>query len=392
MTLDIPTVFVLFILNSLLIAALLGVSFRGRRTAATDLWIASLLMQSITWVLFLLRGKLPEMITVVLASGMLSLSWAMLTEAFCRMLGIPVKRYWVYLPPVLTFVVMWWNLDSVAHRNIAAGLVFSAQYLAIATLIITRTDKWQALRTFIGMTAIVMAIMYLARVGVAFRNPEAITVLTVASPLQTATFLVGDAARLAFTFGFLLLIEAQRSDELKRLSVIDPLTGAYNRRTFMEMAEREMARVRRNRLSLGLMFLDIDHFKSVNDTHGHVAGDVVLRQITEVAERCLRQHDVFARYGGEEFCVLLPDTELAGAQVLAERMRGEIENCALLLPGGEPLRITASIGVSAISAGMDAVELDILIAQADRALYRAKELGRNRIVATEMVMSAAVAG
>lgn len=386
MILDIKTILVLFVLNNLLIAGLLGVSFWGRRTRATNLWIASLIIQALTWILFAAQGKITPLMSVVLATTMLSLSWAMLMDAFCEFFEFRIKRYWIYLPPLITLLVMFWNLDNLANRNIAGGLIFSTQFLAAAWLFFSRTDKRKGLRVFIGITAVVMSVMYLMRGIMAFRDPNSIPLLSVSSPFQTATFLIGDAARLAFSFGFLLLFEARRSEELVRLASIDSLTGAFNRRTFMEMAERELARAKRSGQPLGLMFLDVDHFKAVNDTYGHLSGDLVLREFKLVAERCLRQQDVLGRYGGEEFCVLLPDTDHAGAQVLAERMRQDIEKTMLCLPGGETLRITVSIGVSTIARGLDAVTIDKLIESADCAVYQAKQQGRNRVVAEEIVV------
>jgi len=391
MTLDISTILVLFILNNLIIAALLAVSFRGRRTPATDLWIASLLVQSLAWSMYGARGKVPDPVSIILATTLLSLSYAVLTDAFCQFFEFPLERYWIYIPPLLTLVAILWNLDNLANRNIAGGLIIGMQFLAAAAMIQTRGDKWRALRTFISVTAIVTAAMFFARTIITVYNPAAIPVLPATSPFQTVSFLIGDAARLAFSFGFLLLIEARRSDELSRLAALDPLTEAYNRRTFIELAERELARSRRYSQPLGLMMMDLDHFKQVNDTHGHLAGDAALRQVKKVAENCLRQQDVFGRYGGEEFCVLAPDTDLAGTQALAERLRQGIENRALCLPGGKQLHITASIGVSAIPAGMDTAEFNNLIEFADFALYEAKKQGRNRVV-TESLDNPTVAG
>lgn len=384
MTLDITTILVLFILNSLIIAALLAVSFRGRRTAATDLWIASLLVQVVAFTFFVARGKAPDALTIVLANSLLSLSYAILTDAFCQFFEFPIKRYWIYLPALIILAATWWNLDNSVNRNVVGGLILGMQFLATGAMILTRNDKWRPLRMFISVSAIVMAIMFFARAVIAFYDLAPIPVLPATSPFQTATFLIGDAARLAFAFGFLLLLEARRSDELTRLAALDPLTETYNRRTFMELAERELARSRRCRQPMGLMVLDLDHFKQVNDNHGHLAGDAVLRKIKTVAESCLRQQDVFGRYGGEEFCVLAPDTDLEGTQALAERLRLGIENCILSLPSGKQLHITTSIGVSAIPSGMDSAELNNLIEFADFALYEAKKQGRNRVVAESL--------
>lgn len=381
MTLDITTVLVLFILNSLIIAALLAISFRGRRTPATDLWVAGLLVQSLAWILFITRGKTPDQLSMILATSLLSLSYAMLADAFCQFFEFPLKRHWIYVPPLLVLLAIWWNLDN---RNTASGLIIGVQFLATAVMILTRKDQWQALRMFISGAAILTAVIFFARAVIAIYNPAAIPILPATSPFQSAAFLIGDAARLVFSFGFLLLIEARRSDELTRLAALDPLTEAYNRRTFMELAERELARSRRYRQPMGLMMLDLDHFKQVNDSHGHLAGDAALRQVKTVAESCLRQQDVFGRYGGEEFCILAPDTDLAGTRALAERLRQGIENCLLRLPDGKQLHITTSIGVSAIPPDMDTAELSNLIEFADFALYEAKKQGRNRVVAENL--------
>lgn len=390
MTLDITTILVLFIFNSLIIAALLAVSFRGRRTAATDLWIASLLVQVAAYVFFVTRGKAPNALTVVLASSLLSLSYAILTDAFCQFFEFPIKRCWIYLPVLLILAATWLNLDNPANRNIAGGLIMGGQILATGIMILTRDDKWRPLRMFISVSGIVMAVMFFARAVIVYYDLMPIPVLPATSPFQTATLMIGDAARLAFAFGFLLLLEARRSDELTRLAALDPLTEAYNRRTFIELAERELARSRRHHQPMGLMIVDLDHFKQVNDNHGHLAGDAMLRKIKTVAESCLRQQDVFGRYGGEEFCVLAPETDLEGTFGLAERLRQGIENCILSLPSGKQLRITTSIGVSAIPAGFDSADLNNLIEFADFALYEAKKQGRNRVVAENLMNPTAV--
>lgn len=381
MTLDIRTILVLFILNNLVIGTLFAVSFRGRRTRATDLWIANLLVQSVGWLVFIARGKVPDPTSIVVAGGLICLSYSLLLHAFCEFFEFPAKPLWIYLPVALTVVTYWANLDSAANRNFASGLIFGAQFFAAAALFYTRRDRWRNLRFLIGTSAVAIASLLVARSVIAFSDPGAIPVFPEPSPIQSVTLLVGDIVRLAFSFGFLLLIEARRSDELNRLAALDSLTEAYNRRTFMELAERELARSRRSSLPLGLMILDLDHFKHVNDSHGHLAGDAVLREIKIRADASLRQQDIFGRFGGEEFCVLLPDTDLEGTRVLAERLRASIEKHPIELPGGTSLHITTSIGVSAMPVGKNEVEIDNLIEFADLALYEAKKGGRNRVVA-----------
>ncbi|MGE0357777.1 MAG: diguanylate cyclase [Burkholderiales bacterium] len=158
----------------------------------------------------------------------------------------------------------------------------------------------------------------------------------------------------------------------------DSLTGLANRRRFFEMAEAELARARRYDAPLSMLMLDIDHFKEVNDTHGHRAGDRVLQSLARTCLGVLRNVDVVGRVGGEEFAILLPETGLEGARDVAERLREAVERSAVARDEGVPLRITVSVGVAVLSEG---VNLDTLLSQSDAALYDAKHRGRNRVCA-----------
>ncbi len=156
----------------------------------------------------------------------------------------------------------------------------------------------------------------------------------------------------------------------------DALTGLANRRRFIEIAEAELVRSRRYDAPLSLLMLDIDHFKEVNDAHGHRAGDRVLQQLARTCLEVLRNVDVVGRVGGEEFAILLPETAMPGAVDVAERLREAVEMAKVAREEGVPLRITVSIGVATL-AGLE--NLDTLMSQADYALYDAKHRGRNRV-------------
>lgn len=163
----------------------------------------------------------------------------------------------------------------------------------------------------------------------------------------------------------------------RRLAATDGLTGLWNRRVLRATLRSEMMRAHRFDRDLALVFLDIDCFKDLNDTHGHPAGDAVLRRLADVLVEASRDSDIVARYGGEEFAVILPETDHRGALVLAERMRSAVEETAFPVRDGDELHITVSLGV--------AVRLDAddswhaLLRRADEALYRAKDAGRNRV-------------
>ena len=160
----------------------------------------------------------------------------------------------------------------------------------------------------------------------------------------------------------------------------DGLTGAYNRRKLAEEAAREIARARRHSRPLALLMLDLDHFKRVNDEHGHLAGDAVLQQVVARVQTMVRAEAVFARLGGEEFALLCPETDLAGALVLGETLRRAVEERAFDGAGVE-VSVTCSCGIAEFSPEME--RLEELLSAADQALYRAKQEGRNRVRAGE---------
>jgi len=172
-----------------------------------------------------------------------------------------------------------------------------------------------------------------------------------------------------------LVVElAQARGELSAQAHRDELTGVHNRRHFMELAEREWARARRYDTSAALLLIDADHFKRVNDRHGHLCGDALLREITRLTAESLRLPDMLARFGGEELIVFLPHTDPLGALDVAERIRERVAQLRMSWQGGE-VQTTVSIGVASLDATH--ASIDALIHDADAALFAAKEAGRN---------------
>lgn len=165
--------------------------------------------------------------------------------------------------------------------------------------------------------------------------------------------------------------------KLHKLSITDPLTKIYNRRHFFDLAEREFDRTKRYGHSLSVILIDIDNFKRVNDTYGHVVGDQVLRSVTRNIGMNLREVDLFARYGGEEFIILLPEASMDEAVQVAERLR-RLNDSAQIEISGDMISVTISLGVAGVELKKD-ISLDGLLDLADQALYHSKEVGRNRV-------------
>lgn len=192
---------------------------------------------------------------------------------------------------------------------------------------------------------------------------------------------IGSAANLAS-----IAIENRYTyEELERRAYSDYLTGLANRRYFLEQAESELSRVLRYGGDLSILMLDIDHFKLVNDTHGHKIGDLVLKKLSEICRSTLRDVDIIGRIGGEEFAILLPETGSIQAAEVAERLRASIDSARVSLDSGLPLHFTASLGVTTLND--KDINIDTLLNQADQSLYQAKNSGRNQVCAYQAIHS-----
>ena len=185
------------------------------------------------------------------------------------------------------------------------------------------------------------------------------------------------------------------NERLKHIGLTDALTGVHNRRYFEQRLREEVDRALRKGSPLSCLLLDLDHFKQVNDRHGHLIGDAVLREVAEQVKDQLRLSDAMARYGGEEFAVLLVQTHATTARAIAERIRERIAAQSFRPPDGAELKVTLSIGISTLMEELRGADVDArardLVGRADHALYTAKHSGRNRVSAAPPVTTQAAA-
>jgi two-component system, cell cycle response regulator len=172
-------------------------------------------------------------------------------------------------------------------------------------------------------------------------------------------------------------VESAYHEAIHTMAIQDAMTGIHNKRYFMEFLEREVAIAGRHGHPLTLVMLDVDHFKQVNDSRGHLAGDEVLKDLSARVGQRIRREDLFARYGGEEFACLLPITALPGGVIFAEHLRALIDERPCLYEG-EPIRYTVSLGVATLQHELEG-DANTLIRRADEQLYAAKRAGRNRV-------------
>lgn len=208
-------------------------------------------------------------------------------------------------------------------------------------------------------------------------TPQEITLLEHFAEMVSSDICLRSAGRYAVRD----LIEVEEDKcSLYDLAMTDPLTGALNRRAMFHFAEREVKRAIRHDLDLAILMLDIDHFKQVNDVHGHAAGDEVLKQVGRLFRNSIRDEDLLARVGGEEFALILPETTAQDASILANRLRQSIKALKFVGDGG-PFSITVSMGISEPLRGEDHVTE--ALERADKALYSAKHGGRDKVVIGE---------
>ncbi len=197
-------------------------------------------------------------------------------------------------------------------------------------------------------------------------------------PIEVTSGRIDPRGQAAFTLTIRDITERKaREQELRRGATRDRLTGVATRGHAEQIAETELFRVSRYGRPLSLLLFDVDHFKRVNDTHGHAAGDQVLREVARRCQILVRSSDLIGRWGGEEFLVMTPETALDGGSILGERLRRAVADAPVILDTGERVQVTISVGIAEYQAG-DA-DLVSLLRRADMALYRAKAKGRNQV-------------
>lgn len=381
MAAHVPTMLAMIIASSLMMAASMAVVGWGRRRDGLGRWAAALLVNAIGHLLIMLRGLIPDLLSIVVGNLMLSSVFVGMIAAVYQFQGRPVRWALLLAPPLLVLVFVSVFIDNFPARVSFVGLVIGLQ--AVWALLAALSHRHATvgrgqwlLVAGLSLEAVVLG----GRALVAISTHSEATNILQGSGLQTLTFLATFSVVLVSSVGFVFM-SRDRADENNRvLAALDPLTGVANRRSLIAALDRDVARAQRMREPMALMMVDIDHFKDVNDQYGHPAGDRVLCSVVNVLRQRVRAQDLVGRYGGEEFMVLLPDTGLMGAEQLARELCKAVEESRCPVDGvpGPGIAVTVSIGVfgGRLESGDS---WDMLIAAADRALYQAKNNGRNRV-------------
>ena len=384
---DLRTLLLGMAVADLVLAAALWIgASRGVRDGLSH-WAGALVVRALGLALFAWHSPLQPG-TLSVGAALLAISLTLQAAAILAFDKRPFAA-WIHTAVIAGVAVPFQLLEGDrANAVVFGGIVFG-------TLLMVTAAMSAHLHPPAGSRARAILLASFAAAGTACLL-RGIGAMMVADPLRdfadpsgfaAATSLATFAAALASTFGFLLLHNERAEAQALRLATIDPLTGAYNRRTFHEIAERELSRARRAGQPLSIIMLDIDHFRAVNEKHGHRVGDEVLQRFAEVVRSAMRQEDMLVRFGGEEFLVLLPDVPGPGAVVVAGRIRRTVA-AAPIVVNGLQFPLTVSLGVAArLDEGPESLET--LLDRADGALNLAKERGRNRVVALSLGRSIA---
>jgi len=345
-------------------------------------WTGANALAALALPLFAARGLIPDWLSIEVSNTLLMGTSALMLAGFRRHAGRDTP--WPMLACGIvagTALVAGFHLvlDSMAVRVVVTSVFHAALALAMGMTLLHTIDEaprrypvrfttWAAFAVAIGMLA--RGLVYGLRAsGLVFLND---------SPLNIIFFSIGTLALPMLTLGAVMMTNAAIIARATYAADHDHLTGACSRRAFFALAERERARAQRRQAALSLLLFDVDHFKRINDTHGHATGDRVLVEIVLHARAVMRSVDACGRLGGEEFAVLLPDTGAAMALHAAERLRAGLELGSHPGAGGVGVPYTVSIGVATLAPGET---IAAMLSRADAALYAAKAGGRNAVVA-----------
>jgi diguanylate cyclase (GGDEF)-like protein len=347
-------------------------------------WTMAKAPHAIGFLLVSLRGIIPDWISVIVANALMFVSPILLYEGirqFCGKNHRDTFNYGLMIILLALFNYFFWIKPSMAVRLLTISVC--------TTIIVMRCSGalfYHAPRELRASFHFTSAVFGLYAVVLWLRIIHGQTLFGMAGPLapdlwQSLMFMGTIIMPIGWTFGFFMMTNARLTFELRaaeaecrEMAATDYLTGALNRRSFVEIGRHETRRAKRLGSPLALLMMDIDHFKSFNDTYGHPAGDEILCAIVTACRENLREVDIFARWGGEELVALLPDTNRDGALHVAEKLRRVVLKLSIPV-GEERVRVTISIG-AALRDPHDA-DLEDLLQRADVALYKAKQKGRN---------------
>lgn len=366
-------------LFGLLMLVLLGSLLRSGVPGVLE-WFAANAVLTAALPLLLARGRISDVVSVLVANFLVALAGSVLYAGFARFLGRPVRWPWLLLVTLSTVPALaYWRyaVDSIPARVMVSTFFTAAICFATAFLVARNREADRARYPYVVtvVLATIFGLCQLAR-GLYFSAlPGASSPLMFTTNINVILLCVGAAIMPVMSMCAMLMVHDALLADARKAVNHDFLTGALSRTGFQAMARKCFAEADQHGAPLSLLIVDLDRFKTINDTFGHAGGDSVLREFAALTRVHLRRDDALARLGGEEFAILLPRTALADARRVAERLRSEASRHAVSTDAG-PCRYSISGGLAMREQGET---LDRLTTRADRALYAAKLAGRDRV-------------
>ncbi len=384
---DMPTLLLsLMVTSGVLAIAVLAVALRTRTHRGLLTWGIGLLFNALSYPAFGLRTVGLLKISILSANVLTALTMslhAIAISSFQRHRANPPRFSLMYGLAVANALLAWWFMDNDYWRNLSVSATQSglALFLLCQSFAPGLREPRVTGRWVVITGCIILVTVFAVRTGMMLGNGNWVPYFSVPMNVQIISYLAVLTVLLLNTMGFVLMQMEHALSQQQALATHDALTGVFNRAALMDALKLAGARARREQKPLAILMIDLDRFKDVNDNHGHLTGDRVLRDVAgRIADR-LRGSDILARYGGEEFIAVLPDTDGEGALAVANDILREVRERPVRVEQ-QTIPVTVSLGVSAITPGAGEAELDFeeLIARSDSAMYAAKRGGRNRIV------------
>ena len=380
--LSVPTLWTVFVINFLALGLIWAYVMRSYPAfEAARFWAASAATGASGAAVAMLHFAFDSQVPLLTGGTMLIFAACLAAMGIKRFYGEPVSWRTCAVITGLSFAGMGFFIvgyDNLPMRILIYSLGQSTPLALTLKLLFSRQDgRDNPGARLAGIVAICIISLYAVRtVATVLLHPRGDFSIFQSNPLQWVLVLTLIFLSMALNFGFLLMAMDRLRNEVADLALLDDLTGVGNRRHLLQRLTEECARSERSDEPFALLVIDLDGFKSINDTHGHAAGDACLQHFTLMAQTRLRPGDMLARTGGDEFCIVLPSSTLREGAMIARRVieacRDDAEGCV-----GADIPIAVSIGVAQWTRAMGAFP-DRLIAAADHALYAAKNEGKNR--------------
>lgn len=375
--LDMRTAFVFLVVGHVFTVILITAYRHGQnKDRAVNAFYGAKCLQATGWGLAMFRGGIPDLFTVSLANTVLFLGAALEAIALLRVMNVfhrNTRRFYIGLTSscILLFHIIIVLANTETNR-IAMGSLGMSLLLILPAIRMVCRKKGSTLMRVAGLMYCLVAAGSLIRAIIAW-IPHINVTFFEPSIYQTLSFLSLFLLMFVGNTGFVLLSKEKGDRELHKLASYDDLTGVWNRRTFILEAKESIADCRKKGQPVSFLLMDIDHFKTINDTYGHDTGDMVLREYAAKVKGALTSGDLLGRYGGDEFAVVLPGADEKQSGEMAEAIRLSMLQCSSKLP----ISFTLSIGMVTVTAAQ-MLPLDKLYKMSDEALYKAKHEGRNR--------------